>query len=113
VRWRKSESLTALFEGAPISTEEAVPSARLNFATSSVHLRPPLQRTVKIILDSPAGIQRPVERGWPMISIPRRRLSVGTRLLRELLATYADLRIVGEAQGGEEALSLVAAANRL
>jgi hypothetical protein len=29
------------------------------------------------------------------------------------LATYADLRIVGEAQGGEEALSLVAAANRL
>lgn len=30
------------------------------------------------------------------------------RLLRELLATYADLRIVGEAQSGEEALSLVA-----
>lgn len=30
------------------------------------------------------------------------------RLLRDLLATYADLRIVGEAQSGEEALSLVA-----
>jgi len=30
------------------------------------------------------------------------------RLLRELLATYTDLRIVGEAQSGEEALSLVA-----
>jgi DNA-binding NarL/FixJ family response regulator len=30
------------------------------------------------------------------------------RLLRDLLATYADLRIVGEAQSGEEALSLLA-----
>jgi DNA-binding NarL/FixJ family response regulator len=30
------------------------------------------------------------------------------RLLRGLLETYADLRIVGEAQSGEEALSLVA-----